>query len=118
MSAGPDVSEGQTIGLLQQQLEAALAERDEARAQQAAMSEVLQAINASAGDLKPVFDLLVDKAIEQCGAAGGELVTFEGDLATAVSLRNVRPALVEFWRTPQRIAGTNLELVRRNGKTL
>ncbi len=118
MNAGPDVSEEQTIGLLREQLDAALAERDEARAQQTAMSEVLQAINVSAGDPKPVFDLLVDKAIVQCGAAGGELVTFEGDIATAVSLRNVRPGLVDFWRTPQRIAGTNLEVVRRNGRTL
>ena len=106
MNAEPAVPEGQTVAQLRQQLDAALAERNEARAQQAAISDVLQAINASSGELKPVFDLLVDKAIVQCGAAGGELVTFEGDLATAVSLRNVRPGLVEFWRTPQRIAGT------------
>ena len=118
MAATPDGSEGRTIEMLRRQLEAMRAERDEARAQQAALAEVLQAINSAGSDIKPVFDLLADKAIALCGAAGGELVTFDGDIATAVSLRNVRPALVDFWKTPQRIAGTNLELVRRDGKTL
>jgi GAF domain-containing protein len=125
MADGPGEPGGRTIEALSRQLvaaraerEEARAERDEAQAQQAALAEVLLAISRSAGNLKQVFDTLVDRAVTLCAAAGGELVTFEDDLAIAASLRNVRPALAEFWRTPQRIAGTNLELVRRSGRTI
>ncbi|MBV8188834.1 MAG: GAF domain-containing protein, partial [Alphaproteobacteria bacterium] len=106
------------IDALRRRLAVAEAERDEAQAQQAAFTEVLQAINGSAGNLKPVFDLLVDKAVALCGAAGGELVMFDGELVMSVSLRNVRPALAEFWKTPQRIASSNLERLRREGRTI
>ncbi|MFO1080741.1 MAG: GAF domain-containing protein [Reyranellaceae bacterium] len=118
MVAATDTSTESRIETLQRELALARAERDEALAQQTALAEMVQSINGSAGDLMPVFDLLVDKAAALCGAAGGELVTFDGDLATAVSLRNVRPGLADFWKTPQRIAGTTLEVVRREGRTV
>ncbi|MBV8132675.1 MAG: hypothetical protein JO282_09240, partial [Alphaproteobacteria bacterium] len=68
------VDRGQTIEALRRELDARTAERDEALAQQAAMSEILQIINRSGGNLVPVFDAILEKAHTLCGAAYGVLL--------------------------------------------
>jgi len=98
MAAGSD---GATIEALQRELAALRAERDEVRAQQAALAEVLQKINAASGDLGPVFDLIIAKAMALCDAAFGALLGYDGERLSLLAYRDSPTALVDFWRTPQ-----------------
>jgi GAF domain-containing protein len=90
----------QIIADLRCELALRTAERDEALAQQTATSEVLQVINASLGELAPVFDAMLDKALSLCGASFGMLRTFDGESFHAVAMKGVPPALQEAWRGP------------------
>jgi hypothetical protein len=88
-------------------------ELSEALDQQTATAEVLQAINASAGDLKPVFDIMVRKAKALCEAPYGNLMTFDGEYLTAVSsMQDAPPGMTEFWKVPHRL-DPNMALAER-----
>jgi signal transduction histidine kinase len=80
---------------LQEQLDQRTRERDEALEQQAATSEVLSLIANSSGDLAPVLEAMLEKAVRLCAAKFGILWLAEGDRFRSVALHNVPPALVE-----------------------
>ncbi len=69
-----------------------LTELRESLEQQQAIAEILQVINASPGDLQPVFDILLEKAMLLCGGAFGELHTYDGERFHTGALRGVPPA--------------------------
>src|SRR3954453_13793235 len=66
------------IADLQRRLANAVAGRDEGLRREAATAEVLQAINFYPGDLKRVFDIILQKAHALCGAPLGSLVIADG----------------------------------------
>jgi GAF domain-containing protein len=67
----------------------------EALEQQTATSEVLQVISSSPGELEPVFQAMLEKAVRICEAKFGTLYLREGDGFCAVALHNAPPAYAE-----------------------
>jgi two-component system, NtrC family, sensor kinase len=99
MSAPPNntlADPKQLIADLQRQLAECKAERDEALQRETATAEVVQVINSSPGDLAPIFDAMLEKAMRLCEAAFGFLMLYDGDRFRPRAHRGVPPALAEY----------------------
>src|SRR5579859_7662786 len=88
-----------TFAELEAELERRTAERDDALARETAAAEVLQIINSSPGDLAPVFEAILEKAMRLCDAAFGELDTHDGQRFLTAATRGVPAAYAKYRRS-------------------
>jgi len=108
MNATPD----NALADLQTQLAECKAERDEALAQQAASTEVLQVINSSSGDLAPVFDAILDKAHSLCRATVGNLAIYRDGSFHALATHGFPEQVASLMRYPSPPNVYTQELIR------
>jgi GAF domain-containing protein len=87
--------------------------------QQTATSEVLQVINSSTGDVQPVFDTMLEKAIRICDAKFGMLYRHEGGRLRLMAARDVPPMFAAAQGGPFTPApGDMLDSVMKTGRTV
>jgi two-component system, NtrC family, sensor kinase len=79
------------------------ADLTEALEQQTATSEVLQVISSSPGDLEPVFETMLAKAVRICDAKFGNIYRWDGEALHLVATHNTPAAFAELRKhTPLR----------------
>jgi GAF domain-containing protein len=85
--------------------------------QQTATSEVLGVISSSPGDLKPVFDAILENATRICQASFGALHLAEGNAYRNTATYNVPPAYAEARQREPMVSMTGNSALARVAKT-
>jgi GAF domain-containing protein len=82
-----------------------LTETREALEQQTATAEVLEVINKSPGNLMPVFDKVLERAVGLCEAAFGSMLLYDGEHFDTVAVRGVPAAFADYVKTDRPVHG-------------
>ena len=77
------------------EVQARTSELSESLEQQTATSEVLKVISSSRGELEPVFEAMLDNAVQICRAKFGNLMLLEDNAFRTVALHGAPPAYAE-----------------------
>src|ERR1019366_415676 len=83
------------------EVQARTRELSEALEQQTATSEVLSVISSSPGELEPVFQAMLENAVQICGAKFGNLWLREGVFFRLGATHGAPPAYVDYLRSEQ-----------------
>jgi GAF domain-containing protein len=87
-------------------------ELTEALEQQTATSEVLQVISSSPGDLQPVFEGMLEKAVRICDAKFGNIYRWDGSAMRLAAAHNTPPAFAEARRRSALLSGPKTAMGR------
>jgi GAF domain-containing protein len=89
-----------------------LSELRQSLEQQTATADVLRVISSSPGELKPVFEAMLENAMRICEAEFGHLLLYDGESYHAAHLHNLPPAYREIWEHGPVRPSPNLALGR------
>lgn len=92
----PNDDPQQIITDLRRELDERTADLAEALDQQIAASEVMRVINSSPGDLAPVFDVMLEKATQLCGAQLGLMFEYQEGRFRTVSSHGAPQDFLDF----------------------